>query len=117
MSRYRLDQQQARVKYIISHLIQNEIKDPRLGMVSVTGVEMTRDLSLCKVFVSVLGNEQDIEDSMKALNSSAAFMRKQLAQRAQLRRTPTLEFIYDDSLIYGAKIDKLIREALEDEKK
>jgi ribosome-binding factor A len=115
MSNYRLSQQESRVKKIISHLLQNEIKDPRVGFVSVTGVNLTKDLSECKVYVSLLGDDHEIEETMEALKSAAGFVRKQVASKANLRRTPQIDFIYDNSLSYGSKIDKLLREVKKDE--
>lgn len=115
MTNYRLNQQESRVKKIISHLLQNEVKDPRVGFVSVTGIDLTKDLSECKVYVSMLGNDQEIEETMKALRSASGYLRKQVASRAKLRRTPALDFIYDESLSYGSKIDKILKEVKKDE--
>lgn len=95
----------------ISIIIRSEIKDPRLTPItSVVSVDTTADLKYCKVFVSVLGHEKQKKDSIDALKSSAGFIRKQIAGRINLRNTPELKFILDDSLEHGMKIAKLIEE-------
>lgn len=114
MSGYRLNQMQAKVKMVISFLLQNEIKDPRIGFVSITDVELTRDLAQCKVFFSVLGSDEKREDSIKALQSAKGFLRREISKRTNLRRAPELIFIYDDSMEYGAHINELLKKVEED---
>jgi ribosome-binding factor A len=116
MTNYRVNQQQSRVKRIISHLLQNEVKDPRIGFISITGVDLTKDLSECKVYFSLLSGQEKVEETKEALESASGYIRKQVAARANLRRTPALEFIYDDSIAYGAKIDKLLKEVKNEKK-
>ncbi|QOR36018.1 30S ribosome-binding factor RbfA [Clostridium sp. 'deep sea'] len=116
MSGYRINQQQARVKLVLSHLIQNEVKDPRLGFVSVTDVRLTKDLAQCKVFISVFGSNDKVEESLKALKSARGYLRKEMSKRANLRRAPELIFEHDDSLNYGSHINKLLKEVEEDVK-
>ncbi len=116
MSGYRLNQMQARIKLVISHLIQNEIKDPRLGFVSVTDVRLTRDLAQCKVYISVLGSDEQKKESLTALKSASGYLRKEMSRRANLRRAPELIFEYDDSMEYGARINKLLKKVEKDEK-
>lgn len=95
----------------IAIIIRAEIKDPRLtAMTSVVTVDTTNDLKYCKVFISVLGDEKQKKDSLDALKSSAGFIRKQVASRINLRNTPELKFILDDSLEHGMKIAKLIED-------
>ncbi len=93
-------------------IIRNELKDPRIGgMISVTKVDTTSDLKYSKVFVSVLGSDAVKSDTMDGLKSCSGFIRKELARRINLRYTPELKFILDDSLDNAFKIDSLIREA------
>ncbi len=95
----------------ISDLIQKEIRDPRLtGLVSVTEVETSADLRHAKVFVSVMGPEQQQKDAIQALKNAAGFFRKELGSRLTLRRTPQLTFILDVSLERGARIMGLLRQ-------
>ncbi len=94
-------------------LIQQEVKDPRVGMATVSAVEVSRDLGHAKVFVTVLNadTEDDIKASLKGLNNAASFLRGQLGRRMQLRTVPTLRFHYDESLKRGNYLSNLIDQA------
>lgn len=93
-------------------IIRSELKDPRIGvMVSVTKVDTTSDLKYSKIFVSVLGSDEVKKETMEGLKSCSGFIRKELARRINLRNTPELKFVLDDSLDKSFKIDQLIREA------
>jgi len=95
-------------------LIQREVKDPRVGMATVSAVEVSRDLSHAKVFVTVLNggeDQQEITESVKALNNASGFLRSQLGQRMKLRIVPTLRFHFDDSLSRGNYLSNLIDQA------
>lgn len=91
--------------------IIRELKDPRIGiMTSVTGVEVTPDLKFCKAYISVLGDEQAKKDTLAGLKSAAGFIRHELARTVNLRNTPEIKFIMDESIEYGMKMSKLIDE-------
>ena len=95
----------------MSQIIRDGIKDPRVHpMTSVTGVEVTPDLKYAKVFVSVLGSEEDKEKTMEGLKKSASFARGQLARKMNLRYTPELTFVLDNSIEYGVNMSKRIDE-------
>lgn len=95
----------------MSQIIREEIKDPRVHpMTSVMAVEVTPDLKFAKIFVSVLGSEEEKEKTMEGLKKSAAFARGQLARRMNLRNTPELTFILDNSIEYGVTMSKRIDE-------
>ena len=96
----------------LAELIRDEVKDPRLGMVSISGVEVSRDMAHAKVYVSVLGEAQVAQDSLEALNHAAGFLRHELGRRMRLRSVPHLRFIHDRSLEEGARMSALIDEAL-----
>ncbi|MCC8097137.1 MAG: 30S ribosome-binding factor RbfA [Eubacterium sp.] len=97
------------IKKEVSELIRSGIKDPRLGsMVSVLKVETTQDLKYCKIYISVLGDDETVKNSMTALNSAKGFIRSRLASSINLRNTPELIFKYDDSLVYGMHISKIL---------
>lgn len=115
MANYRGGRINEEVKKVVSSLIQNEIKDPRLtAMISVTGVEVTRDLSYAKVFVSIFANsEEEKESNLKALKSASGFIRREVGRKVKLRVTPQIIFELDESIDYGMKIDVLIRKAKE----
>ena len=95
----------------ISRIIAQEIKDPRIHpMTSVLSVEVTPDLKYAKVFVSVLGSEEEKENTKAGLKSAASHVRSQLAKSLNLRNTPELTFIMDDSIEYGIQMSKRIDE-------
>ena len=103
----------AEVQRALSDIIRNEIKDPRVQlMTTVTDVYVTPDLKYCTVYVSILGNEKEVEDTIKGLKSASGFIRKQLASEVNLRNTPELKFEVDNSLEYGMKMSKLIDEGV-----
>lgn len=107
------------LKKELALLIQSEIRDPRVGMVSVTGAKVSRDLSYAEVFVTILGKntDEDIIESMKALNRASGFLRSLLAKNANLRMTPKLSFTYDNSLNRGRFLSDLIDEAIASDNK
>ena len=95
----------------LSEIIRSEVKDPRISPItSITAAEVTSDLKLAKVYVSVFGNEEDMASTMEGLNSSCGFIRRQLARKLNLRNTPELHFVADSSIAYGMKMSKMIDE-------
>jgi ribosome-binding factor A len=97
------------VKKELSILISREIKDPRINpMTSVIDVEVAPDLKTAKVYISVLGDEESKNETYQGLKSAAAYMRGQLARSLNLRNTPELTFIMDNSIEYGVNMSKLI---------
>jgi len=107
------------LKKELALLIQAEIRDPRVGMVSVTGAKVSRDLSYAEIFVTILGlnSDEDIIESMKALNRASGYLRSLLAKSANLRTTPKLSFSYDNSLKRGRYLSDLIDEAIASDNK
>ena len=100
----------------ISKIISREIKDPRIHpMTSVVSVDVTPDLKFAKVFVSVLGNEEDKENTKKGLTSAASHIRSLLAKSLNLRNTPELTFVIDDSIEYGVNMSKKIEDLVKNE--
>ncbi len=87
-----------------------EIKDPRIGMVTILGVKMTRDLKSARVYFSMVGTSEDIDESKKGLNSASGYIKKLLASRLKLKRIQRLVFEYDDSLEYSIHIEKLLND-------
>lgn len=92
----------------ISLLIQRRARDPRLGFVTVTGVEMSPDLRVAHVYVSVLGEGEDVEQSLESLRRAASFFRRELSTSLSLRYLPELNFRQDDTLERGLRIDRLL---------
>ena len=94
----------------ISSIIQKEVKDPRLGFVTITRVEMTQDLRYAKIFFSVLGEDKEYKKTRQALDSALGFIRSLIAQRVKLRFAPEIVFKEDRSSEYSIKIQKLLDE-------
>lgn len=105
----------------IAEVLQRRMRDPRVtGMVSVTDVEVTHDLSAARVFVSIMPDGPERQRSLDALQSAAGFIRHELAPRLGLREVPELRFVLDTSIERGARVDELLRridrgEIIEDE--
>ena len=96
----------------VVEIIRNEIKDPRVSsMTTVTKVDTTNDLKHCKIYVSVLGDDKQKKDAIEGLTSASGFIRKTLASNINLRYTPNLKFVLDESAEYSIRISKLIDEA------
>jgi ribosome-binding factor A len=98
-------------------LIQQDLKDPRLGMVTVSAVEIAADLRNAKVYVTVFANTSPASEVLQILNSAAGFLRHALAQRIELRVSPVLLFVYDVSVERGAALNALINSAIATENK
>jgi len=107
------------VKKELAILIQHEMRDPRLGMVSITDVEVTRDLSYAKVFVTFLGieGEDETKAAMKVLNGASGYLRTLLSKSHRMRTTPKISFHYDKSVLDGAYLSGLIDRAVSDDQK
>lgn len=100
----------------LAEIIQDEIKDPRVGFISFTEVRMSRDLSHAVIYCSVLNSEQ-LEESIEILNSAAGFIRKSIGRRIRARIVPTLKFVADESIIRGAAMDELISKAIKSDQR
>jgi ribosome-binding factor A len=100
----------------MAELIQMELGDPRIGMVTVTAVEVTHEFENARIYFTVLGDQSKIEETTQALNHAAGFLRRELAHRLKLRTTPELKFIYDKSLEQGNRLSALIDEAVDSSK-
>lgn len=99
----------------ISYILQNEVKDEDIKFVTVTDCDISSDLSYAKVYVTVLSDEKR-QSTMKALEGAKSFIRGELSKRVEIRHTPELKFIFDESIEYGQKIEDLI-EAIHDKEK
>jgi ribosome-binding factor A len=98
------------VREVLSGHITEDLKDPRIGFVTVTGVETSPDLRHARVYVSVLGSDAEKEEALEGLRSSAGFLQAKVGQELRMKRTPTLEFRYDDSIERGMRISELLDE-------
>jgi len=108
---HRTERVGAELQRELATLIRDQLKDPRLGMITVQAVRVVRDLSHAKVYFTVLG-EGDPASNERLLNQSAGFLRHELARRIKLRTIPALHFVYDESIERGARLSALIDRAL-----
>ena len=100
----------------LSNIIRGEIKDPRIHpLTSVVAVEVAPDLKTCKAWISVLGDEKAQADTLEGLKSAEGYIRRQLAHTVNLRNTPQIRFILDQSIEYGVHMSKLIDDVVEDD--
>jgi ribosome-binding factor A len=98
------------VKEVLSAQLARGLKDPRIGFVTVTGVETSPDLRHARVFVSVLGDDEQRESTLAGLGSAHGVLQAAIAQELRMKRTPTLEFLYDESIDRGMRISQLLEE-------
>ncbi len=96
----------------LAELIRSEVKDPRVGMVSITDVEVTPDYAHAKVFFSTLGGAAQVPEVLAGLTKASGFLRRELGRRIRIHTTPQLHFVFDVSLERGMGMDQLIREAV-----
>ena len=102
------------VQRVLAEIIRGGIKDPRIApMTSVVAVEVAPDLKTCKAWISVLGDEKAQNDTLEGLQSAEGYIRGQLARTINLRNTPQITFIMDQSIAYGVNMSKLIDEVME----
>lgn len=115
MSKVRVEKVQELMKQEVSDIIFNELKDPRIGFVTVTSVTCTEDLREAKIYVSVMGDEKKARDTLNGLNSSLGFVRREIGKRIRLRFTPEISFALDTSLNYSDHIQRLLNEIHEEQ--
>ena len=111
---YRPDRLAQQLKTEISYILARELKDPRVGFVTITTAKVSPDLRQAQVYFSVFGSPVKQKETLAILNRSTGFIRRQLGSRVKLRHTPELQFIFDDSIEYGAKMDNLLSEVREE---
>jgi ribosome-binding factor A len=108
----RMDRINGEVRRELSEILRDSVKDPRVDvkLVSVLRADVTRDLKYCKVYITVLGDEEARKNVAQALKSAGGFLRRELASRLNLRNTPELSFVMDDSIAYGIHIDEVLKQ-------
>lgn len=105
------------IQHELAKLIRDEVRDPRVGLVNITGVEISRDLSHAKVFVTQVGlDDRKAEQMVEVLNGAAGFLRTQLSKTLSIRTTPKLKFHFDESSRNGQRLSALIDQALDHDK-
>ncbi len=109
----RKDRVSEQIRRELAELIRTELKDPRVGMVSITDVEVTSDYAHAKVFFSTLAGSEHLDEVMTGLQKASGFLRRELGKRITIHTTPQLKFVFDQSLERGADLSKLIQQAVE----
>lgn len=105
----RADRVSSQIQRVLAELIQYTIKDPRLGFVTVNDVEVSRDLSVAKVYISVLNAEKsERQNNLDILIHAGAFLRRELSRQLRMRAVPELRFMYDDSIERGMRMDRIL---------
>lgn len=94
----------------VATMLFGEIHDPRIGFVTITKVQVSKDLRQAKVYYSIIGSDEEKEKTMTGLQSSSGYMRREIGKRLKLRYFPELTFKFDDSLEYASRIEKIIKE-------
>lgn len=103
------------MKKELGEIIIQKVKDPRIGFVTVTDVEVTGDLQNATIFISVLGSEREKADTLKGLNKAKGFIRTEVGSRIRFRKVPEIEFEFDESIAYGNKIQSLLTQVNQEE--
>lgn len=98
------------IKKEVSGLLKDELRDPRIGFATITGVDVSGDLQYAKIHVSVMGKNEERESTMSALKNAQGFIRKELGKRIRLRHVPEITFKLDESMEHGARMMKLLNE-------
>ena len=104
----RVNRVSEQMKKELGDIILQKVKDPRIGFVTVTDVEVTGDLQNATIYISVLGDESEKEASLKGLDKAKGFIRTEIGKRIRLRVTPEIEFAFDESIAYGNRIETLL---------
>lgn len=115
MARLRVEKVQEAIQHEISNMLLHDVKDPRIQFVTITGVELTDDMSIAKVYVSLYGPEDKHEETWKALNKALGFMRSEIAKRIRLRFAPSLVLVKDTSMEYSAHIQSILDKIKQEE--
>ena len=115
MSSRRVERVSQQLKQIIGNLIVSELRDPRMGFMTVTKVEPTQDLREAKIHVSILGEESERRRTMHGLKHATGFLQREAGKQLSLRTVPILTFVEDDSVKKSVRISRLIAESLEEE--
>lgn len=115
MARLRVEKVQEAIQHEISNMLLHDVKDPRIQFVTITGVELTDDMSIAKVYVSLYGPDEKQEETWKALNRALGFMRSEIAKRIRLRFAPSLILVKDTSMEYSAHIQSILDKIKQEE--
>ncbi len=104
----RTDRVRDEIKRIVGILVEQEVNDPRVGFVTITAVEVSRDFAVATIYVTV-GEAENVEETLAGLRAASGFLRKRLGETVRLRNTPELRFVYDQSIDRGFRMDALLK--------
>lgn len=116
MARLRVEKVQEAIQHEISNMLLHDVRDPRIRFVTVTGVDLTDDMSIAKIYVSLYGPRDKQDETWKALNNALGFMRTEIARRIRLRFAPSLILAKDTSMEYSAHIESILNKIRQEEK-
>jgi ribosome-binding factor A len=108
----RADRVSGLIQRVLSDILSKDVADPRLKMTVITGVKMSADLRIARIYYASSGNKKNIEAASRAINSARGYLKKSLARQLALRYMPELKFFYDDSFDYGFHIEQLLKTVL-----
>jgi len=109
-SNFRIERVNEVIKEVLSEIVMNEVKDPRVGLVTIVGVRVTHDLSSAKVMFSVMGDEEQRAVTIKILKGASRFMRRVLVRQLDVKVAPELHWVYDDSLDRAFRIEQMLKD-------
>jgi len=110
MAELRANRVAEQMKKELGEILTTKMKDPRIGFITVTDVEVTGDLQQATVFISVLGNEKEKQDTLLGLTKAKGFIRSEIGKRIRLRKTPEITFEFDEAYEYGNRIESILRD-------
>jgi len=110
MSNVRANRVAEQMKKDLGEIVNQKLKDPRIGFLTITDVDVTNDLQQAKIYVSVLGDEEDKEQTLAALDNASGFIRSEIGRRIRLKKVPEIQFLFDEAFEYGTKIDAILRD-------
>lgn len=109
MTRLRVQKLERQIERDVSSILMTEVKDSRVGFITITSVQLTNDLSIATIYYTVLGKDERTKAAGEALERAKGFIRTELGKRLQIRKVPEIHFKYDNSSEYGNKIDEILR--------
>ncbi|WAC08614.1 MAG: 30S ribosome-binding factor RbfA [Thermodesulfobacteriota bacterium] len=98
------------IKKEVAEMLIREVKDPRIGMVTITGVTVSKDLKIAHIYYSAFGSEKQLQDSAIGLRQATKFIQREIGRRIRMRYTPVIDFQFDHSLEYGSHIDQILKD-------
>lgn len=117
MERLRTSRVAEQMKKELGEIVNQKLKDPRIGFVTITDVSLTNDLSQATVYVSVLGNEDEKVQTLEGLQKATGFIRSEIGRRIRIRKVPEITFSFDDAHEYGNRIDSILQKLKQEEEK